>query len=67
MSTKKRVLINIGLTLCLFGLVTLKVIRWHTHSIDVSWIFKHFVINPGINLFLLVVTAGYICRRFLHL
>lgn len=34
MSTKKRVLINIGLTLCLFGLVTLKLIRWHTHYMD---------------------------------
>ncbi len=67
MSTKKRVLINVGLTLCLFGLVTLKVIRWRTHSIDVSWIFKHFVINPGINLFLLVVDCGIYLSAFFAL
>lgn len=54
MSTKNRVLGNLGLTLCLFGLVTLKIIIWRAHDIDVSWILKDF----GRYSFLFVVDCG---------
>lgn len=63
MSTKNRVLSNLGLTLCLFGLVTLKIIIWRAHDIDLSWVIKEL----GRYLFLLVVDCGIFLSAFFAL
>lgn len=69
-STKKRALINLGLTLCLLVLVTLKLIRWHIHEIDLSWVFQDFLIEPSaflINLFIIEASYGIFLSAVLAL
>lgn len=70
MSTKKRILINIGLTLCLFGLVTLKIIIWRAHDIaDIGSILRElreYVMSSAL-LFLIVPKYGIFLSAFFAL
>lgn len=70
MSTKKRVLINIDLTLCLFGLVTLKIIIWRAHDIaDIGSILRElreYVMSSAL-LFLIVPKYGIFLSAFFAL
>lgn len=66
-STKKRVLINAGLTLCLFGLVALKLIIWHIRNVDMSWALTDFMRDPVDGSMLFVAAYGIFLSAFLAL